>query len=295
MLLADVSAARAQEVSFIKDVAPILKENCFACHDAKTKKGKFDMTTYANFRNGGTKDDPVTPGKAKASIIIDVLTSMGKDRMPPKDVSAKPLPKEKIDIIAKWIDQGAKLDPGIDVKASLIRELRSRWQPPQPATVYKFPNVINALAFSPDGKLVVGGHHELLVYDLTTGKLYRRLFTRAERAYAMEFLADGKLVVAGGRPGQEGDVRIYDIQAGTPKDFGGVPAVDGVNDKAVLVQVIADADDAMLALAVSPDGKKLAAGGCDRFVRLLRHAVGQAGSIDREPRRLGPGRGLRSG
>ena len=32
-------------VSFINDVAPILKDNCFACHDAKKKKGKLDMTT----------------------------------------------------------------------------------------------------------------------------------------------------------------------------------------------------------------------------------------------------------
>jgi hypothetical protein len=42
-------------VSFIKDVAPILKENCFACHDAKKRKGKLDMTTYENFRKGGER------------------------------------------------------------------------------------------------------------------------------------------------------------------------------------------------------------------------------------------------
>jgi len=275
MLFGHAPAAHAQEVSFIKEVAPILKENCFACHDAKVKKGKFDMTTYAGFRNGGTKDDPITPGKAKASILIDVLTSMGKDRMPPKDVS-KPLAKEKIDIIAKWIDQGAKLDAGIDAKASLVRELRSRWQPPTPAPAYKFPNVVNALAFTPDGKsLVVGGHHELLVWDYNTGKLERRILTRAERTYALAYLPDGKLAVAGGRPGQEGDVRIYNIQAGKPKDLGGVPTVDGVNDKDVLLQIVADADDSLLALAISADGKKLAAGGCDRFVRIFELPSGK--------------------
>ena len=50
-------------VSFINDVAPILKENCFACHDAKKRKGKFDMTTYENFRKGGDHEDPVAPGR----------------------------------------------------------------------------------------------------------------------------------------------------------------------------------------------------------------------------------------
>src|SRR5205807_5147765 len=111
MLFGSAHSARAQPkgpISFINDVAPILKENCFACHDAKKKKGKFEMTSYETFRKGGTKDDPIEPGKSKESYIIDVLTSTGANRMPPKD-AGDVLPKEKIDIIARWIDEGAKL------------------------------------------------------------------------------------------------------------------------------------------------------------------------------------------
>jgi hypothetical protein len=262
-------------VTFINDVAPILQKNCFACHDAKKKKGKLEMTTWENFRKGGSKDDPIVPGKAKESLIIDLLTSKGADRMPPKDVGDA-LKKEQIDIIARWIDAGAKLDPGIDPKADLVRELRIRWSPPQPFVSYKFPTLINALAFTPDSKkLVVGGNHELTVWDAATGKLVRRIFTRAERAHAMLFLPNGTLAVAGGRPGQEGDVRIYDINAGTPKDFGGVPAVDGVNDKAVFVKELIQVEDSLFALALSSDGKKLAAGGCDRMVRVWDLASGK--------------------
>ena len=262
-------------VSFIDDVAPILQKNCFACHDAKKKKGKLEMTTWENFRKGGSKDDPIVPGKSKDSYLIDVLTSAGANRMPPKD-AGDALKKEQIAIIAKWIDEGAKLDKGVDVKADLVRELRVRWNPPQPFVSYKFPTLINALAFTPDSKqLVVGGNHELTVWDIATGKLVRRVFTRAERAHAMAFLPDGKLVVAGGRPGQEGDVRIYDINAGKAKDFGGVPSVDGVNDKAVLLKELIQVDDSILALAISSDGKKLAAGGTDRMVRVFDIASGK--------------------
>src|SRR5438270_6506644 len=57
-------------VSFINDVAPILKENCFACHDSKKRKGKLDMTTFESFRKGGDKEDPVTPGKPDESLIL---------------------------------------------------------------------------------------------------------------------------------------------------------------------------------------------------------------------------------
>jgi hypothetical protein len=262
-------------VSFIKDVAPILQKNCFACHDAKKKKGKFEMTTWENFRKGGSHDDPVEPGKSQDSLIIGVLTSTKADRMPPKDAGDSLRP-EQIAIITRWIDEGAKLDKDIDPKADLVRELRTRFVPPQPFVSYKFPALINAVAFTPDSKrLVVGGNHELTVWDAATGKLTRRIFTRAERAHAMAFLPDGRLVVAGGRPGQEGDVRIYSIDAGSPKDFGGVPSVDGVNDKSVFVKELLQVEDSILALAVSKDGAKIAAGGTDRMVRVFDVATGK--------------------
>ncbi|MCS7046604.1 MAG: hypothetical protein NZO58_09635 [Gemmataceae bacterium] len=262
-------------VSFINDVAPILKENCYACHDAKKKKGKFEMTTYENIRKGGTKDDPIVPGKAKESLLIDVLTAVGPGRMPPKE-AGDPLPKEKIAVIARWIDEGAKLDAGIDPKADLLRELRIRWKPPQPHAAYKYPWNINALVFTPDSKkLVVGGYHELTIWDAATGKLEKRVFTRAERTYGMVFLPDGKLAVAGGRPGQEGDVRIYNLAGGKPMLHGGVPAIDGVNDRSVLVAELVQTDDAMLAIAISPDGKKLASAGTDRLLRVWDLATGK--------------------
>src|SRR5205814_3147376 len=139
------------------------------------------------------------------------------------------LSKDKIAIISQWIKEGAKLDKEVPVKADLMRELRVRWKPPALMTTYKFPVNINAVAFTPDNKhLVVGGYHELTVWNVADGKLVKRLWTRAERAYGLAFLPDGKLVVAGGRPGQEGDVRVYDLsQPG--RDVGGVAMLDGVN------------------------------------------------------------------
>ncbi len=255
-------------VSFINYVAPILKDNCFACHDAKKKKGKLDMTTFANFLKGGSHDSPVEGGKPEESYLVDLVTA-NSGRMPPKE-AGDPLPKEKIEIIKQWIREGAKLDEGIDPNSDLYRELRVRWQPPAPPAAYKYPVTVNALAFTPDSKrLVVSGHHELTVWEVDTGKLVTRLRTRAERAYNMVFLPDGKLVVAGGRPGQEGDVRVYDLDAKSGKaDTDGVVQLDGVHDKAVLVAHLLDCDDSVLALALSRDGKKLAAAGCDRVVRV---------------------------
>ncbi|MBI3822826.1 MAG: hypothetical protein HY289_09125 [Planctomycetes bacterium] len=277
LLFVTPSTALAQPkgpVSFINDVAPILQKNCFACHDAKKKKGKLDMTTFEALRKGGSKYDPIAPGKSKESLIVELVSSKNKDRMPPPDLGDA-LKPEQIAIIAKWIDEGAKLDAGVEAKTDLVRELRIRYVPRLPDAAYKFPALINAMAFTPDSKkVVIGGNHELTVWDAATGKLQRRIFTRAERAMGMQFLPDGKLVVAGARHGQEGDVRIYNINAGTPKDFGGFPAVDGVNDKTVLVKELLQVDDTMWGMAISNDGKKIAAGGCDRIVRVIDIATG---------------------
>ena len=83
----------------------------------------------------------------------------------------------------------------------------------------------------------------------------------------MVFLPDGSLAVAGGRPGQEGDVRIYNPNA-PGQENEGVTILDGVHDRKVLLKELLELDDEILALALSPDGKKLAAGGCDRLVRV---------------------------
>ena len=264
---ADAQAPKGP-VSFINDVAPIFKENCFACHDAKKRKGKLDMTTYEGLRKGGDHEDPVMPGKSAESYLYELITTAGPKRMPPKE-AGNPLTKEQIAVVDRWIKEGAKLDAVLQPKSDLVRELRVRWKPPQPPAQYKYPAIVNAVAFTPDGqKLIVSGHHELLVWDFNQPKLEKRIYTRAERAYAMVFLPDGKLVVAGGRPGQEGDVRVYDINAGMAKDVDGVQVVDGVNDKAVLIKELTDSDDAILCLSISPDGKRLASGGCDRLVRV---------------------------
>jgi len=280
VLLAAPQAARAQAakgpLSFINDVAPILKENCFACHDAKKRKGKLDMTTYETLRKGGDHDDPVVPGKPDESYAIDLLNATDASRMPPKD-SGEALPKEKIALIEQWVKEGAKLDAGLTPKSDLLRELRVRWKPPQPPAVYSRPVTVAALAFTPDSKqVVVGGQYELTVWDAVSGKLEKRLAMRPERAMALTFLPDGKLALAGVRPGQEGNVAIYDLNA-KGKVENGVTLLDGVNDKTVLVKELLDTDDVVYCLAVSADGKKLAAGNsADRTVNVWDLSPGYA-------------------
>src|SRR3954452_9982153 len=92
-------APRAQKpVSFVDDVAPILKENCFACHDAKKKSGKLDMTTLDKMLAGGVGGEPLVPGKPADSELYTLMVSTDDRRMPPKD-KGEAVPKDKAAII----------------------------------------------------------------------------------------------------------------------------------------------------------------------------------------------------
>src|SRR5262245_25183519 len=175
-LVLSVPMARAQgdkPVSFINDVAPILKENCFACHDARKRSGKFDMTTFEKLLAGGANGEQIAPGKPKASELHALIVSTEERRMPQRD-KGEAIAAGNAKVIEQWIAEGAKLDGGLEAKADLVRELRLRWKPPAPPAKYKFPAVINALAFTPDGKsIVAGGHHELTVWSVAEGKLLK--------------------------------------------------------------------------------------------------------------------------
>jgi mono/diheme cytochrome c family protein len=266
--------APAPAASFINDVAPILKENCFSCHGAKGPKGKLDMTHFATLMKGGTKDEPIKAGKPDDSLLLNLIKADDKLRMPPRD-SGDPLKPEQIAVIERWVKEGARLDGDVKPEADLYKELRARWKPPAVLASYPFPVVVNALAFTPDNaKLVVGGHHELTVWDVASGKLEKRVRTRARRALAMVFLADGKLAVAGGRPGEEGDVRVYDLNGSPGKEDNGVAVLDGVDDPKVLVARLLLSDDEVLCLALSKDGTRLASGGCDRTVNVWDVSAG---------------------
>lgn len=274
-----IGSEAPERVSFINDVAPILKENCLACHDSRKRSGKLDISTYALLRAGGSGGDPVNPGHPAESALIERLKADGPKRMPPPPRdnpadAATALPENKVAIIERWIAEGAVLDPEIAAETDLLRELRKRWRPPAPPEKYPRPPVITALTFSPDGqRLVAGAHHELTIWSPNDGRLLGRLRTRSERTFAIEFLTPTLIAAAGGRPGQDGDVRVYDLSA-TPANVGGVAQWDGVNDPAVLQTHLMDSDDCQLCLAVNADRSRLATGGCDRQVRIWNLAGG---------------------
>lgn len=95
-------------VSFVSDIAPILKEKCEVCHRASSPIGGFSVSSYADIMRGGRHGEPILAGKPEASSLLDYLT--GKRDLMPK--GGPPLPASQIALIRKWISEGARQQVG---------------------------------------------------------------------------------------------------------------------------------------------------------------------------------------
>ncbi|MEI6527561.1 MAG: c-type cytochrome domain-containing protein, partial [Planctomycetota bacterium] len=113
LLLLCHSAHAADELSFSRDVRPILSEMCFSCHgpDEKGRKGELLLSEMAGALQGGQSGQPaIVPGKPALSEMIKRLHSQDPDeRMPPGETK-KNLSPAQITILEKWIESGAKYE-----------------------------------------------------------------------------------------------------------------------------------------------------------------------------------------
>jgi hypothetical protein len=94
-------------IDFNRDISPILSDTCFACHgpDPTQRKAglRFDTKDGA-FGKAGV----IVPGDAKGSRLIKRITAAEPEsRMPPID-SGRTLSTRQIDLLRRWIDEGAK-------------------------------------------------------------------------------------------------------------------------------------------------------------------------------------------
>jgi len=103
------TGAEEAPLRFSTDVRPILAERCFLCHgpDASHREAdlRLDLESHAKQSREGTA--ALVPGKPKSSEVYRRIISEDPDeRMPPAD-GGKPLTKEEIETLRRWIAEGA--------------------------------------------------------------------------------------------------------------------------------------------------------------------------------------------
>src|ERR1043166_5981104 len=115
-LLVCVPLGATDPVSFDKQVRPILTRNCAGCHQPASRQAGLSLATYADFQKGGNKGAAFTPGEPEKSVVLSYLTGETKPQMP---FGGKPLPDDQIDLIRRWIREGAKNDSTSDGPAAV--------------------------------------------------------------------------------------------------------------------------------------------------------------------------------
>jgi len=97
----------AEEVSFSRDVKPILARRCFACHGPETSESGFALHERQLAIAATNSGSPaIVPGDPEASELLSRVLSHDTDlRMPPE---GDPLSEREVGLLRRWIAAGAE-------------------------------------------------------------------------------------------------------------------------------------------------------------------------------------------
>lgn len=238
-------ARAAAPVSFHTQIAPILKASCNGCHRPGKAKGKLDLTTHTALLKGGKEGAAIVPGQPGNSLLIEMISGPAP-QMPEDDDPLKP---EQIELIRRWIAEGALDDTPAPAPG-----------PVKIATpIYTEAPIITSMAFSPDGTLLaVNGYHEVVLHDAASGDVVGRLIGEAPRVESLAFSKDGALLaLCGGAPAEFGHVQVWNVK------------------ERELKQAVKLGYDTLYGVSFSPDGTSLAVGGAEKIVRRVNVADGK--------------------
>lgn len=106
------SEAATRPIDFDRDIRPIFSDNCYACHGPDKNKRKaglrFDVKEDA-FKKLDSGNFAIVPGRVEQSALLKMISlpADDDDHMPPAK-TGKQLTKAQIDLLRRWIEQGAK-------------------------------------------------------------------------------------------------------------------------------------------------------------------------------------------
>ena len=118
----------AKPIDFNRSIRPILSDTCFACHGPDSEARLANLRL--DIKDGGAFEERdghrlIIPGDSAKSVLYQRISSKdAATRMPPV-TSDRTLNEKQIDLVKRWIDEGAKWDSHWALQAPL--------RPPLPA------------------------------------------------------------------------------------------------------------------------------------------------------------------
>ena len=156
--VADVK--RDTPVDFGRELYPILKRNCLACHNTTKAKAGLNLESPAAILQGGDSGPAAVAGRSAESLLLKTAAHLEDPVMPPSGnkVNAVNLTAEELGLLKLWIDQGAAGDAGGADTPIVWRGYPSRAVP------------VAAAAVSPGGVVVAAARgNQVELTEVATG------------------------------------------------------------------------------------------------------------------------------
>lgn len=97
---------RADEVDYLRDIKPLLKARCYACHGSLKQEAGLRLDTAQLLLKGGS-DGPIVNRDApdQSTLLRRIHASVEEGRMPPE---GEPLTPEQQALLQRWVTDGVK-------------------------------------------------------------------------------------------------------------------------------------------------------------------------------------------
>ncbi len=128
------------------DIIPLMHLRCTVCHGTRRREAGLDLRTRTSMLKGGKSGPALVLGKPEQSLILKKIHS---GAMPPRRqvvaVSVKPMEKHEIELLTRWIQNGAPEVASPSIPFHISEEDRKFWafQPPR---LVKVPHVKGEIA-----------------------------------------------------------------------------------------------------------------------------------------------------
>jgi mono/diheme cytochrome c family protein len=105
------SASGKPAIDFNREIRQILSDNCFACHgpDAQERKGNLRLDLHEDaLKSGKSGEFAIVPGHPEKSELIKRVTTTDENDVMPPPKTGKKLSAGQIELLTRWISEGAK-------------------------------------------------------------------------------------------------------------------------------------------------------------------------------------------
>ncbi|MCH2600944.1 MAG: DUF1549 domain-containing protein, partial [Pirellulales bacterium] len=112
VLINSITSGLAADISFNRDIRPILTNHCYQCHgpDEQHREANLRLDDAASALAPRDGSPVIVPGQPKRSVLISRITSPDHDIvMPPRELK-KDLTPEQIETLVQWIQDGAEFE-----------------------------------------------------------------------------------------------------------------------------------------------------------------------------------------